>query len=178
MGDAIQDDEEMKIVLAEEDQVEEANEEMNEEDNNEENSFFPDDDDNINAMSRENAVDTEALSVNPELLGELRDLKRSLYNAVVFAPPVGSEDAQDLQTLQVYESLLIELNNLLASIFDDENQTTQFAAQQFTRFPEQVREPARAYCMKIMDFKNSNTKPYLNDILVDHFDRILKEHPY
>ncbi len=140
-------------------------------------SFYDNDEDNVNALKREE-VDMEALSVNPELLGELRGLKRGIYNAVVFGPPVGSEEAQDLRVLQVYESLLLELNNLLASIFDDENPTTQFVVQQFARFPEQMREPACAYCMKVVEFKEKNEKPYLNGILEDHFDRMLKEHPY
>ncbi len=155
----------------EEDNLEETSHEEN-------NSFCENDDDNCQAQRREEEVDAASLSVNPELIGELRDLKRSLYNAVVFGPPVGSEEAQDLQNLEIYESLLLELNNLLGSVFDSDNQTMAFDAQQFARFPEPMREPTRAYCMKIVQFKNSNTKPYLNDILVDNFDRLLKEHPY
>lgn len=152
------------------------NEDMETMNEQNEHSFLENDDDNMQAIERENAVDVAALSVEPELIGELRGLKRSIYNAVVFGPPVGSEEAQDLQNLQVYESLLLELNNLLASVFED--QATTFTAQQFARFPEATREPASAYCMKVVGFKNTNTKPFLNDILVDQFDRMLKEHPY
>jgi hypothetical protein len=143
-----------------------------------ENFFFDNDPDNVNAIQREATVDTGALSVNVEFLQDLRTLKRSIYNAVVFGPPVGSEAAQDLRNLEVYESMLLTLNNLLQSIFDSENEIRSFESQQFSTFPEEIREPARAYCIKVLDFKTTNQKPYLNDVLIDLFDRLLKEHPY
>lgn len=144
---------------------------------NEDNSFYPDDDMNNNAKAkaREELAANEPLSVDPELIGELQTLKRSLYNAVVFGPPVGTEEAQDLANLQTYESLLLELNNLLHDIFKMQAQPT---AHHFARFPEPIREPARLYSLKIVEFKNTNALPYLNDVLVDLFDRHLKEHPY
>ncbi len=125
---------------------------------------------------RDEDIDATTLSVDPSFTNELRELKRGIYTAVVFGPPVGSEAAQDLQTLETYESLLLELNNRLASVF--ENTPSEFTVAEFARFPEQTREPARAYCMKVLEFKNTNTNAYLNDILQDMFDRTLKEHPY
>lgn len=148
-------------------------EDLNEEDN----SFYPNDDMNNNekARARELHASQEPLSVDPQLIGDLRELKRSLYNAVVFGPPVGSEEAQDLANLETYESLLLELNNLLHDIFEEQVQPT---AQHFARFPEALREPARLYSLKVVEFKNTNALPYLNDVLKDLFDRNLKEHPY
>ena len=148
----------------------------NDNDNTNNDSFFDNDPDNVNALLRESNVDPSTLSVNPELIQELRALKRSIYNAVVFGPPVGSEAAQDVRLLQEYESLLLELNNLLDSIFQSD--APRVEAQQFTRFPSSVQANAEAYCTKIVEFKNTNTHPYLNDILLDLFDRLLKEHPY
>lgn len=146
-------------------------------DNEEDNSFYPDDDlnNNAKARAREELAANESLSVDPELIGELQALKRTLYNAVVFGPPVGTEEAQDLANLETYESLLLELNNLLHDIFTQQLQPT---AQHFARFPELIREPARVYAHKIVEFKNTNALPYLNDVLTDLFDRHLKEHPY
>jgi hypothetical protein len=149
---------------------------FNDNDNTNNDSFFDNDPDNVNALLRESNVDPSTLSVNPELIQELRALKRSIYNAVVFGPPVGSEAAQDVHLLQEYESLLLELNNLLDSIFQSDAPLVE--AQQFARFPSSVQGNARAYCTKIVEFKNTNTHPYLNDILLDLFDRLLKEHPY
>jgi hypothetical protein len=148
----------------------------NNHDNTNNDSFFDNDPDNVNALLRESNVDGSTLSVNPELIQELRALKRSIYNAVVFGPPVGSEAAQDVRLLQEYESLLLELNNLLDSIFQPDAPPVE--AQQFARFPSSVQGNAQAYCTKIVEFKNTNTYPYLNDILLDLFDRLLKEHPY
>jgi hypothetical protein len=144
---------------------------------NEDDSFYPDDDMNnyTKARLREENAAKELLSVDPQLIHELQALKRDVYNAVVFGPPVGTEAAQDLNNLKMYESLLLELNNLLHDIFSRQLQPT---AQQFSRFPDAVREPARLYSMKIVEFKNTNALPYLNDVLKDLFDRHLKEHPY
>ena len=153
------------------------NNEYEEESSNLNDSFYDpySENENANAFLRESTVDASALSVDPELLQGLRALKRAIYNAVIFGPPAGSEAAQDLRNLQVYEGLLLELNNLLAAIFEGEAQTT---ADPFAHFPESVHQNARAYYLKVVEFKNGNTKPYLNDVLVDLFDRTLREHPY
>jgi hypothetical protein len=120
-------------------------------DNTNNDSFFDNDPDNMNALLRESNVDPSTLSVNPELIQELRALKRSIYNAVVFGPPVGSEAAQDVRLLQEYESLLLELNNLLDSIFQPDAPPVE--AQQFARFPSSVQANAEAYCTKIVEFQ-------------------------
>jgi hypothetical protein len=146
------------------------------------NDFGEEDENNVQAPygftenERDEDIDANALAIDSLFVNELRDLKREMYTAVVFGPPVDSEEAQSLQMLETYESLLLELNNLLASIFEETPST--FTSAQFARFPAPAQAPARAYCLKILEFKNTNTKPYLNDVLQDMFDRSLKEHPY
>jgi hypothetical protein len=75
-------------------EMDDMNDVINEDTN--ENFFFDNDPDNVNAIQREATVDTGALSVNAEFLQDLRTLKRSMYNAVVFGSPVGFEAVYNL----------------------------------------------------------------------------------
>jgi hypothetical protein len=128
------------------------------------------------ANERENAIDPASLTIDNALVEDLSELKHSVYNAVIYGPPVGSEEAQDLENLEHYEGLLVQLCNLALHVLKT-GQPQQIPSALLQQYPEDSKPLVVAYYQRICNFKSTNTDLHLQDVLEDLLERRLKEQP-
>lgn len=128
------------------------------------------------ANDRENAIDPSTLGIDEELEEGLSELKETTYNAIIYGPPVGSEEAQDLQNLEHYEELLVQLCNLATEVLRT-GQPQQMPSTLVQQFPNESQSLVVAYYERICNFQKTNTDPQLRDVLEDFLQRRLKEQP-
>jgi hypothetical protein len=128
------------------------------------------------ANDRENAIDPTSLGIDEELDESLSELKETTYNAIIYGPPVGSAEAQDLQNLEHYEELLVQLCNLATQVLRT-GQPQQMPSTFVQQFPTESQPLVVAYYERICNFQKTNTDPQLRDVLEDFLQRRLKEQP-
>jgi hypothetical protein len=128
------------------------------------------------ANERENAIDPATLSVDESFNDDLTELKQNLYNTIIYGPPVGSEEAQDLQNLEQYEGLLVQLCNLATQVLRT-GQPQQMPLDLLQQYPTNSQPLVVAYYEHLCDFQRTNTDPQLKDVLEDFLQRRLKEQP-
>lgn len=154
------------------------NEEGEEEEGNEEytNELPSFEDDEEKANEREYAIDPATLAIDESFDDDLTELKQNLYNAVIYGPPVGSDEAQDLQNLEKYEGLLVQLCNLATEVLRT-GQPQQMPSALLQQYPTGSQPLVVAYYGRLCDFQRTNTDPQLKDVLEDFLQRRLKEQP-
>jgi hypothetical protein len=150
---------------------EETNEEMNEEESELPSFAFTDGD----ANEREYNIDAASLGLDEEFDMKLSELKQDLYNATVYAPPVGSDEAQDMQTLEQYEGLLLQLYNLAVGALGSVTPPSEIPPNILAQYPNSTKPLVAAYYLRVCDFQRTNRDRQLNDVLKDFLERRLKE---
>lgn len=126
------------------------------------------------ANERETNIDVTSLGLDEEFDTELSELKRSLYNATVYGPPVGSEEAQDVHLLEKYEDLLLQLYELTTGVLAG-RQPGAIAPTILAKYPNPTQPLVTAYYERVCNFQRTNRDRQLTDVLKDFLQRRLKE---
>lgn len=126
------------------------------------------------ANERETNIDVTTLGLDDEFDTELSELKRNLYNATVYGPPVGSEEAQDVRLLEKYEGLLLQLYNLTTGVLAG-RQPGAIPPNILAQYPNPTQPLVTAYYERVCNFQRTNRDRQLTDVLKDFLQRRLKE---
>lgn len=126
------------------------------------------------ANERETNIDVASIGLDEEFDTELSELKRNLYNATVYGPPVGSQAAQDVQLLEKYEGLLLQLYNLTTGVLAGRQPGT-IDPNILAQYPNPTQPLVTAYYERVCDFQRTNRDRQLTDVLKDFLERRLKE---
>lgn len=127
------------------------------------------------ANEREYNIDATSLGLDEEFDMKLSELKQDLYNATVYAPPVGSDEAQDMHTLEQYEGLLLQLYTLAVGALGSVMPPSEIPPNILAQYPDSTKPLVAAYYSRVCDFQRTNRDRQLNDVLKDFLERRLKE---
>jgi hypothetical protein len=125
------------------------------------------------ANERENGGDV--LAPDEALDTDLSELKRNLYDATVYGPPVGSDEAQDMRNLERYEGLLLQLYNLTMGALATSAPSSTVPPNILAQYPNPTQPLVVAYYQRICDFQRTNKDRQIKDVLKDLLNRRLRE---
>jgi hypothetical protein len=127
------------------------------------------------ANEREANIDVTSLGLDEQFDRDLSELKLNLYNETVNAPPVGSDEAQDMGNLERYEKLLLQFHKLAMGALTTSTPSTSISPNILAQYPEPTQPLVVAYYQRICDFQRTNRDRQIKDVLKDLLQRRLQE---